>query len=50
MELRYGNIQKKISSTLQKDQSRSVDGNRRSLRGQEMFGVGHFHRRRENQD
>jgi hypothetical protein len=46
----YGNIRKKISSILQKDQSRSMDDNRWSLRDQEMFGVGHFHRRRKNQD
>jgi hypothetical protein len=46
---RHDSVRKKISPSPQKEQSRSVDGNRRGFRGQAMFGVGHLRRRRENQ-
>lgn len=47
--IRHGSIRQKIQTSPQKDQSRSVDSYRRGFRDQEMFGVGHFRRRRENQ-
>src|SRR5260370_22082562 len=47
--LGHGIDRKKILSSPQKDQSRSVDGNRRGFRSQEVFGVGYLRGRRENQ-